>query len=234
MLKEFTKYSDFALQTKKIRKKIKIVMCVPYTLIYFFSSKLKSKFISLGAQNCHHNQDDGAFTGSINASMLKEVGAKYVIIGHSENRFEGETNKIIGEKVESVLNKNLKVIFCIGETFNEKLKNKTFLTLKNQMKDSIKKKFNLDNIIIAYEPKWSIGTGKIPKSYELEKIFNYIKNQFKKTFKTKKFPTVLYGGSVNVKNIRKLSTISLLDGFLIGGASQSPKKFIDIIKNYYK
>ena len=98
------------------------------------------------------------------------------------------------------------------------------------MKD-IKK---LSNIIIAYEPVWSIGTGKIPKTLELKKIFKFIKIKFKKTFKTKKPPVVLYGGSVNPNNIRIFSSISDIDGFLIGGASQSSKKFIDILKNYYK
>ena len=92
----------------------------------------------------------------------------------------------------------------------------------------------MDKIIIAYEPVWSIGTGNIPKLYELEKIFQFIKNEFKKNFKTKKYPVVLYGGSVNANNIRIFRSISKIDGFLIGGASQTSKKFIDIIKNYYK
>ena len=102
------------------------------------------------------------------------------------------------------------------------------------MRGSIDKKFNLNKIIIAYEPIWSIGTGKIPKITELKNIFKFIKNEFKKNFKTKTFPVVLYGGSVNDSNVRMFSFISEINGFLIGGASQSPKKFIDIIKNYYK
>ena len=233
-IKKIYQIHRFCSSNKKIREKIKIVMCVPNTLIHFFSNTLKSKFISLGAQNCHFNESYGSFTGSVNASMLKKVGAKYIILGHSENRTEGETNKVIRKKIDAALNQNLKIIFCIGETYKEKLKNRTFSILKSQIKGSLKKKHNLKNIIIAYEPVWSIGTGKIPKIYELEKIFKYIKNEFKKIFKTKSFPIVLYGGSVNETNISKLSMITLLDGFLIGGASQSPKKFIDIIKNYYK
>ena len=92
----------------------------------------------------------------------------------------------------------------------------------------------MNNVIIAYEPVWSIGTGKIPKVNELKKIFLYIKKEFKKNFKTRNYPLVLYGGSVNSKNIHLFSTIDEIDGFLVGGASQSSKKFIDIIKNYYK
>ena len=224
----------FFTRFKNRGNKNKIVFCVPNTLIHFFRNKLKSKSISLGAQNCHHHKDYGPFTGSANALMIKKAGAKYVILGHSENRFEGETNKLIKKKIESALIQKLNIIFCIGETFREKKEGKTFSTLKKQINDSISKKFNMDKIIIAYEPVWSIGTGNIPKLYELEKIFQFIKNEFKKNFKTKKYPVVLYGGSVNANNIRIFRSISEIDGFLIGGASQTSKKFIDIIKNYYK
>ena len=126
------------------------------------------------------------------------------------------------------------VIFCIGETYSEKIRKKTFSVLKNQLKSSMDKKINLNNIIIAYEPVWSIGTGKIPKIDSLRNIFRFIKNEFKKNLKTKTSPPVLYGGSVNDKNITKFTSILEIDGFLIGGASRSSKKFIDIIKNYYK
>jgi triosephosphate isomerase len=166
--------------------------------------------------------------------MLKNAGAKYVILGHSENRAEGDTNQLIKKKIESALNQKLNIIFCIGETFKEKIKGKTFSVLKNQIKGSIDKKYNINKIIIAYEPIWSIGTGKIAKVQELKNTFKFIKNEFKKNFKTKTFPVVLYGGSVNDSNIGLFSSISEIDGFLIGGASKSSKKFIDIIKNYYK
>ena len=94
----------------------KIILCVPNTLIHFFKKKLKSKFISLGVQNCHYYQEYGPFTGSVNASMLKKAGAEFIILGHSENRSEGETNQLIKKKIESALNERLEVIFCIGET----------------------------------------------------------------------------------------------------------------------
>ena len=216
------------------REKIKTVICVPNTLIYPFSKKVKKQFIDLGAQNSHFNNDYGPYTGSVNASMLKKSGAKYVILGHSENRFEGESNKLIKIKIETALNNKLNVIFCIGETYKEKLKKKTFLTLKNQIKGSLDKRFDFKKIIIAYEPVWSIGTGRLPKSNDLIKIFSFIKKEFKSSFKTNLSPPVLYGGSINSKNISLFSSIVDLDGFLIGGASQSSKKFIDIMKNYYK
>ena len=227
------KINQFSQNQKKLYKR-KIILCVPNTLIYFFSKKLKSKYISLGVQNCHHNQNYGPFTGSINASMLKKVGAEYIILGHSENRLEGETNKLIKKKILSALNQKLNIIFCVGETYKEKKSGKTFSILRKQLKNSLEKKFNLNKIIFAYEPVWSIGTNKIPKMKELKSTIKFIKNELKKNFKTKKTTKVLYGGSVNPKNIRLFSSIPDIDGFLIGGASQSSKKFIDIIKNYYK
>ena len=166
--------------------------------------------------------------------MLKKLGAQYIILGHSENRKEGETYQTIRKKIISVLNQKMYVIFCIGENYKDKKMGKTFTVLKNQIKKSISKGFKKDKIILAYEPVWSIGTNRLPKNYELEKIVKFIKINFKNFFKTKKLPTVLYGGSVNPKNIKSLSSIKEIDGFLIGSASQSAKKFIDIIKNYYK
>jgi len=133
-----------------------------------------------------------------------------------------------------IVNEKLNIIFCIGETFKEKKSGKTFSILKKQIRSSLEKKFNINKIIFAYEPVWSIGTNKIPKMNELENTIKFIKNEFKKAFKTKKSPKVLYGGSVNDENICLFSLISEIDGFLIGGASQSSKKFIDIVKNYYK
>ena len=205
---------------------IKIIYCPPSTLIRPMSKKLKDSRIEVGAQNCHENENYGAFTGSINSKMLKDVGAKYVIIGHSENRQRGESNKKINNKIKSVLKSGLKVIFCIGETSQEKRKKKTYQVLNNQIKTGLYKVKNKKNIIIAYEPVWSIGTGLIPKSNELIKIITFIKKRYKNL-------KVLYGGSVNSKNINELKLIENIDGFLIGGASQDAKKFIDIIKKTY-
>ena len=231
--KIISKINQFSRKYNKLRKK-KIILCVPNTLIHYFKKKLDPKFISLGAQNCHHHEGYGAFTGSVNASMLKKMGAEYIILGHSENRLEGESNQLIKKKIKSALNQKLNIIFCIGETIYEKKQNKTFSVLRKQIKSSLEKKFNVNRIIFAYEPIWSIGTNKIPKMNELKSTIKFIKNEFKKAFKTKKSPKVLYGGSVNDKNISLFSSISEIDGFLIGGASQSSKKFIDIVKNYYK
>ena len=117
---------------------------------------------------------------------------------------------------------------------NKKKNGETYIVLKKQLKNSLDKKFNPSKILVAYEPVWSIGTNKIPQIYELSKVISLVKREAKKIFKKSKSIKVLYGGSVNPQNISLFSKIDELDGFLIGGASQSSNKFIDIIKNYYK
>ena len=214
------------LKTFKKNKFLKVIYCPPSTLIRPMTKKLKSSHIEVGAQNCHEQETYGPFTGSINSKMIKSVGAKYVIIGHSENRQSGETNKLINKKIKSALKSDLKVIFCIGETLQEKRKKITKKVLNRQIRLGLNKIINKNKIIIAYEPVWSIGSGLIPKTKDLLETINFIKNKIKKS-------KVLYGGSVNPKNISELKSINNIDGFLIGGASQHPKKFIDIIKKTY-
>ena len=224
-LNSLNKVNNF-FKTFKKKKTIRIIYCPPSTLIQPMSQKLKKSRIEVGAQNCHENENFGAFTGSINSRMLKNVGANYVIIGHSENRQTGETDKLINLKIKSALKSGLKVIFCIGETLKEKRKKITKKVLSKQIELGLNKVKNNNRILIAYEPVWSIGTGLIPKSNELFDTLNFIKKKIK-NFK------VLYGGSVNQKNISELKSINNIDGFLIGGASQDSKKFIDIIKKTY-
>ena len=207
------------------QKKFKIIYCPPSTLIRPLSKRLKKSKIEVGAQNCHESDKFGPFTGQINSRMLKNVGAKYLIIGHSENRQDGDDNKKINLKIKSALKAGLKVIFCIGETLKEKRNKKTNQILNKQIRIGLNSVKNKSKIIIAYEPVWSIGTGIIPKPNELIKSISFIKSKL-----GKKSPKILYGGSVNLKNIDLIKNINIIDGFLIGGASQDPKKFIDIIK----
>ena len=209
-------------------KKGRLIYCPPYTLINSFSKKFKNCQIGIGGQNCHENESYGAFTGSVNSRMLKNAGAHFVIIGHSENRIKGESDKLINLKIKSALKAKLKVIFCIGETLAEKRKRKTQPILSKQIKIGLNNIKNKSNIFIAYEPVWAIGSGIIPKSQDLFKTIEFIKSKFRD-----KLPKVLYGGSVNPENITNLKKINNIDGFLIGGASQSAKKFIDIVKKTY-
>ena len=209
-------------------KKGRLIYCPPYTLINSFSKKFKNCQIGIGGQNCHENESYGAFTGSVNSRMLKNAGAHFVIIGHSENRIKGESDKLINLKIKSALKAKLKVIFCIGETLAEKRKRRTQSILSKQIKIGLNNIKNKSNIFIAYEPVWAIGSGIIPKSQDLFKTIEFIKSKFRD-----KLPKVLYGGSVNPENITNLKKINNIDGFLIGGASQSAKKFIDIVKKTY-
>ena len=209
-------------------KKGRLIYCPPYTLISSFLKKFENCLIDIGGQNCHESEDYGSHTGFVNSKMLKSSGANYVILGHSENRQKGETDKLINLKVKSAIKAKLKVIFCIGETLTEKKRKKTKLILSKQIKLGLKKIKVKSDIFIAYEPVWSIGTGKIPKTSELEQTVEFIKKKFKG-----KSPKILYGGSVNPENIRNFKKITGIDGFLIGGASQNPKKFIDIVKKTY-
>jgi triosephosphate isomerase len=209
-------------------KKGRLIYCPPFTLIDAFSKKFKNCQIGIGGQNCHEEDDYGPYTGSINSRMLKNIGAQFVIIGHSENRAEGETDKVINLKIKSALKSKLKVIFCIGETLKEKKQKKTKSTLSKQIHIGLKNIKNKPNIFIAYEPVWSIGSGVIPTNKDLFETIKFIKNKFRD-----KPQRVLYGGSVNPKNIINLKKVNNLDGFLVGGASQSAKKFIDIVKKTY-
>ena len=218
------------IKFSKLRKsnKFKFIYCPPYTLLSLFSKKLKKTKIDIGAQNCHENENYGAFTGSVNSKMLKNVGAKYIILGHSENRQSGENDRLINLKIKSATKAGLKIIFCIGETLAEKRNKKTNQVLAKQINTGLKSIKNKSNIILAYEPVWSIGSGLIPNNEDLLKTVLFIKSKF-----TKKGPRILYGGSVNSKNISQLKDINIIDGFLVGGASQSSKNFIDIIKKTF-
>jgi len=221
---------DKVINFSKINKKnkFKLIYCPPNTLIRPLSKRLKKTNIEVGAQNCHESDSFGPFTGQVNSKMLKNVGAKYIILGHSENRQAGENDKLINLKIKSAIKTGLKIIFCIGESLKEKKNKKTNQVLAKQIKKGLFSIKNKSNIIIAYEPVWSIGTGLIPKREDLIKSVSFIKSRF-----SKKYPKILYGGSVNSANIAQLKNISNIDGFLIGGASQDSKKFIDIIKKTY-
>ena len=224
-LNSLTKVIKF-LKIFKKSKNTKIIYCPPNTLIRPMFKKVMNSKIQVGAQNCHESLTYGASTGSINSMMLKNVGAKYVILGHSENRESGETDKLINIKIKAATKSGLKVIFCIGETLGQKRKKITNKILLKQITLGLQKVKRRENIVIAYEPVWSIGTGVIPKSDDLFRTINFIKKKVKNI-------KILYGGSVNPKNIDELKLIKNIDGFLIGGASQDPKKFIDIIKKTY-
>ena len=228
------KINRYFQKDKKNNKKYKIIIALPFTLLQDFSKRFKNKKVIVSAQNCYHKDNFGPHTGNISPFMIKKMGVNYIIIGHSENRASGENNKIIKEKVSLALKNNFNIIFCIGENKKEKRDKQTLTVLRKQITNIFKKQYNFKKIIIAYEPIWSIGSGKVPSSLELKKITIALKKFVKQRYKINYQLKFLYGGSVDKKIIHVFKNIDELDGFLIGGASKSSKNFIDIIKNFYK
>ncbi len=217
----------------KNRNKYKVIFTPPYTLIESYSRYFKSKKINIGSQNCYQKDKFSSNTAAISPYMLRSIGAKYIIVGHSDNRAEGDTDLMLKDKVKFALKNNLKVVFCIGENRTEKKNKKTVSVLKKQLFKVLDKRLNKNNIIVAYEPIWSIGTGELPSRADLVHTTIQIKGTLSQIFGNK-IPPVLYGGSVDDKTIYFFKDIGVIDGFLIGGASKSSKKFIDIIRNYYR
>ena len=184
----------------------------------------KSKYM-VGAQNvsCKGN---GASTGEISADQLNSLGVSYCIVGHSERRSDQhETSGLFVAKIKKLLEFNIIPIFCVGENLEQKEKNASKDVVGKQVLEVFEQLDveTMEKIIIAYEPIWSIGTGKIPTNEDIEDVVSYIKDLVQDRFG--KRVAVLYGGSVNMKNVETLNTIEVVDGYLIGGASTKPEEF---------
>lgn len=192
---------------------------------------LKNTDIKLCAQNAFY-ENKGAYTGEISPIMLKDLNVDYVIIGHSERRkYFYETDDIINRKIKACIDERLKVIFCIGETIEERESNKTFDILKNQIEKGLEGIKEPDALVLAYEPVWAIGTGKVASEAQIEEAHFFIRERLKKIY-SKKAETIriLYGGSVTPENIKSIMTANNVDGVLVGGASLDPVKFSKIVK----
>ena len=232
-IKEIERVNNF-LRKKSISKLKKIIFCPPSNLLMSFSKKINTKSLDFGAQDISKiNLNNGPYTGRLSAKMIKESGANYVIVGHSEKRLFDEDYKTIKKKISIAIKNKLKVIFCIGENLFQKKKNLSFKILKKQISNSIDTRINFNNLIIAYEPIWSIGTGIVPSNNYLDLIYRKLKIFLKEKYKINS-PIMIYGGSVTTDNVATLGKISLISGFLIGGASLKSKSFIEIIKNYFR
>ena len=211
---------------KMKRKTSKVVICPPFTLL----SELikKEKKIKFGGQDCHY-KSEGAYTGSISANMLKSINCQYVILGHSERRiYQKETSQELNLKIQSAIESNLTVIYCIGEKLEE-IKKRNII-LKKQL-SSLPKKIDPKKIIIAYEPVWAIGTGKVPSLNDINKIHEKIRHILSNlvSLRFSKHVSILYGGSVNAVNSIDILNLDHVDGALVGGASLKSKEFCKII-----
>ena len=208
-----------------------IIIFPPFIDLSYLCDNFKNHGVKFGAQNCYY-EDSGAFTGEVSASMIKKIGADYVIIGHSERRmYFGEDNLIINKKVSAALKNGLKVILCVGEDLSQREQKKEFDVVLFQINEALRgiKKEYIQNIIIAYEPIWAIGTGKTIFPQQADLMCKNIKEFIKKTYGTSVEIKVLYGGSLKSSNASDFFKIRNVDGGLIGGASLNPEEFMKII-----
>ena len=217
--------------SKIIKPHIKKIICPQFLLIPHVSDLIKKTKIYLGSQDCHY-QESGAFTGETSIELLKKFKCKYVILGNSERReYNAETNSVILKKIQIAFKHGLKPIVCIGEPINLRKKNQYLEFLETQLHESVP---YTEEIIIAYEPIWSIGSGLIPSFSDILEINNFVKKYLHERKQIKKV-SVLYGGSVSSKNIKGIIENSNIDGALIGGSSLDAKEILNIISifNFY-
>ncbi|MEO8399088.1 MAG: triose-phosphate isomerase [Ignavibacteriaceae bacterium] len=212
-----------------------IIICPPFTSLSEASSLIKGTGIKLGAQNMNEN-DSGAFTGEITAQMLKSVGCEFVILGHSERRaIYNESDELINKKIKKALEKNLKPIFCVGETLEQRENNSTKDIVKHQLINGLEhvSKDELSKIIIAYEPVWAIGTGKTATPDQAEEVHEFIRDLIEIEYGNDSSEKIIiqYGGSVKPDNAKELLSQKNIDGALVGGACLKADSFISIIKS---
>lgn len=224
--KTLTEFNDYITEIEKLNNKEQLVIFPSH----IYLSLMHNYNIPFGSQDVSI-YEVGSNTGEVSASQIKSAGASYSIIGHSERRDKfNEDEYLLNKKIKNCFNTNLKVIYCIGETLEEKLRQKTYQVLEKQ----IAKIFNslshedMKNIIIAYEPIWAIGSGKTAVKEDIEEITTFIKRLILDYYEIN--IKVLYGGSVNKDNISSLNKIKNLDGFLIGKASLIPEEVTEMLK----
>jgi triosephosphate isomerase len=224
---------DLLWKSKKAESVIKIIV-PPYLYIHDFYETAKGlKNLFVGGQNCAY-EESGAYTGEVSASMLKSVGANYIIIGHSERRsFFKETNAELKKKTDITLKQGLTPIFCIGETKEKREANEHFNVVETQISESL---FHLSTeefqkCVLAYEPVWAIGTGLTATSAQAQEMHHYIRSLIEKKYSKPVSDniSILYGGSCNEKNAAELFACPDVDGGLIGGAALKAKEFVEII-----
>ena len=213
--------------------KNEIILCVPYTDLFYALLTAQNTNIKIGAQNMHW-KEKGAYTGEISGQMLKSIGVEYVIIGHSERRqYFAETDETVNLKVKSALENNLKPIICVGETLEQREHGETEKIIESQIKLALKDltKEQIRAIIIAYEPVWAIGTGKTATPEEANNVIKYIRKQIKELYNEEIAENIIiqYGGSVKASNAEELFNMSDIDGALVGGASLNLKEFSEIV-----
>ncbi len=224
----------------ELEKKVKnteneVILCVPYTDLFYCLLTAQGTNIKIGAQNMHWEKS-GAYTGEISGEMLKAIGVEYVIIGHSERRqYFAETDETVNKKVKAAFSYGLKPIVCVGETLEEREAGKAQDIVTTQTKLALEglTQEQVQNTIIAYEPIWAIGTGKTATAHDANEAIKQIREEIKKLYGKEVAENVIiqYGGSVKPNNAKELFETSDIDGALVGGASLKVEDFEKIV-NY--
>ena len=206
-----------------------VLICPPATLIA--SAAAKAGDIAIGGQDCH-SEASGAHTGDVSADMLKDAGASYVILGHSERRANhGETDALVAYKTKAAWAAGLTAIVCVGETLDERDTGKTLDVIGRQLAASLPDDITAGNSVIAYEPVWAIGTGKVPTLEQIGEVHDFLRAELTNRFgaETAEGIRLLYGGSVKPGNAAEIFGVSNVDGALVGGASLKARDFSGII-----
>ncbi|MDL2288372.1 triose-phosphate isomerase [Oscillospiraceae bacterium OttesenSCG-928-F05] len=211
-----------------------VVVCVPFVNIPMALRAVKDSRIAVGAQNMHH-EASGAYTGEISAAMLKDLGVKYVIIGHSERRqYFGETDTLVNKKVHAALEAGLRPIVCVGETLEQREQGITAELVTMQLKAALSgvAPEKLRQIVIAYEPVWAIGTGRTATNEQANEVNELLRTTLRKMYgaRAARAVTIQYGGSMNAGNAQDLLAQPDIDGGLIGGAALKAEDFVKIIE----
>ena len=224
-----------SLEPRVRNEKCEIVLCVPYTDLFYSLLTAQNTKIKIGAQNMHW-EENGAYTGEIAPQMLKCINVEYVIIGHSERRqYFAETDETVNKKVKSALQHELIPILCVGETLQQRELGLVEEVITQQTEIALEgiEKEQVENVIIAYEPIWAIGTGKVATKEDANEAIKQIRRKIENLYgeKVAQNITILYGGSVNSQNAKELFSTSDIDGALVGGASLKVNEFDAIIKS---
>src|SRR5688572_22773054 len=212
---------------------VEVVVCPPFTAIESAGKALEGSNVKLGAQNMHH-EASGAFTGEISAPMLRAIFATHVILGHSERRtLFGDTDEFVNKKVLSALKNQLRPIFCVGETLGEREAGATLKVVQTQVERGLEgvNKDQASSVIVAYEPVWAIGTGKVASTEQAQEVHAFIRGLLTKLFTepVAQKVRILYGGSMKPANAPELLAQKDIDGGLIGGASLESRSFVELV-----
>ena len=216
----------------EVADKADLLVCPPATLIAAFAERAGGlRTVAVGAQDCHPKAS-GPYTGDISAEMLADAGASAVIVGHSERRADhGESDTLVRQKAEAAWRAGLTAVVCIGETQRHRDSGQTLEVCGGQLKRSLPDSARADNLVVAYEPVWAIGTGVTPTTEDVKQIHHFIRELLIERFNGEGARIrILYGGSVKPSNARELMAVANVNGALIGGASLKADQFLEIVK----